>query len=260
MIAPTTPRTTISRFSGKSICITGAASGLGRSVALRVAEEGASVFGLDLDVAGLSETAGLVKARGGHMGSRSCDVTDRADCQAGIAAALETFGRLDSQINCAGINRFSRFLDISSEEWRRILEVNLTGTFHACQAALPALLETSGNIVNIASTAGFLGQSYTVAYAASKGGVVQLTRSLAVEYGKTALRVNAVAPGGIDTPMNEDLGMTDEMEWSMIERYAGLRGMAQADEIASVVAFLASDEAKWVHGAIVACDGGASVG
>ena len=163
-------------------------------------------------------------------------------------------------MNCAGINRFHRFEEMPAEDWHRILAVNLTGVAFVCQAALPQLLETRGVIVNVASVAGLKGQAYTVAYCASKGGVVQLTRSLAMEYVDRGVRINAIAPGGVHTPMNRALTFPPSMDWELVKPYIGRRGLCQPHEIAGAIAWLASDEASFVHGAVLAMDGGVTAG
>jgi len=131
---------------------------------------------------------------------------------------------------------------------------------HVCQAAIPHLLETSGNIVNLDSVAGLIGQAYTVAYCASKGAVVQLTRALAIEHVKTGVRVNAIAPAGVDTAMNLDIQFPDEIDWKLMKPYIGHRGLATASEVASLFAFLASEDARPVHGAVWSADFGVSAG
>lgn len=239
-------------FEGKVALVTGAASGIGDATARRFAEEGAAVVALDLDEARLKEAvAGLAKAE-----AVVCDVAQRAACGAAVERATERFGRLDVVANCAGVNRFHLFEQMPEEDWHLILGVNLSGTAFMCQAALPALLETEGCIVNVASVAGLMGQAYTAAYCASKGGVVQLTRALAQEYILRGVRVNAIAPGGVETPMNTKLKFPKEMDWGLAQRYVGKRGMAQPEEIAGAIAWLASPAARFVHGAVLSMDGG----
>jgi meso-butanediol dehydrogenase / (S,S)-butanediol dehydrogenase / diacetyl reductase len=250
----------MTRLTGKVALLTGAASGIGRATALRLAAEGAVVVGVDLDEAGLAATAAEVHEAGGCMDARRCDVTRRADCFEAVAAALEAHGRLDALGNVAGVNRFAHFHQLSEEDWRLIVDVNLTGVAFMCQAAIPPLLESAGSIVNLVSVAAFKGQAYTAAYCASKGGVLQLTRSLAVEYARSGLRVNAIAPGGVDTEMNRGIQFPDDTDWKLVERYLPLRGLLQPDEIARVFAFLISDDASSVHGAVWTVDGGVTAG
>jgi NAD(P)-dependent dehydrogenase (short-subunit alcohol dehydrogenase family) len=248
------------RFQDRVALITGAASGIGRSTALRLASEGAAVFGTDIDASGLEETARRVAAEGGRMESRRFDLARREECQAAVEATVTTFGKLDVLGNIAGISRFFLFEQMREEDWDLVLGVNLKAVAFTCQAAIPHLLETRGCVVNVASVAGLMGQAYTVAYCASKGAVVQLTRALAMEYIKTGLRVNAVAPGGVDTPMNENMKFPKSMDWKLVEPYTGRRGMAKSEEIAAAIAYLASDEARFVHGAILSIDGGVTAG
>ena len=248
------------RFEGKVALLTGAASGVGRATAVRLASEGASVYGVDIDLAGLEETAKQVAAAGGRMQAGPFDVSHRDGCHAAVAAGIASFGRIDTLGNIAGVNRFALFRDLTEEEWDLIHGVNLKGTAFMCQAAIPQLIESGGSIVNVASVAGFVGQAYTVAYCASKGGVMQLTRALAMEYIREGIRVNAVAPGGINTPMNAGLHFPDEMDWKLVEPYAGRRGMCEPEEVAAAIAYLASDEARFVHGSILSIDGGVVAG
>jgi NAD(P)-dependent dehydrogenase (short-subunit alcohol dehydrogenase family) len=248
------------RFEGKAALITGAASGIGRATALRLAEEGAAVHGVDLDEAGLAETSSQVQAAGGKMSASRHDLSKRDACIAAVESALGSLGRLDVLGNIAGISRFHVFEELPEADWNLMLAVNLSAVMWTSQAALPHLVETKGAIVNVASVAGLIGQAYTVAYCATKGGVVQLTRSLAMEYIERGVRVNAVAPGGVDTPMNRTLQFPKAMDWKLVKPYMGRRGMAQPGEIAAAIAYLASDEARFVHGAILSIDGGVAAG
>jgi NAD(P)-dependent dehydrogenase (short-subunit alcohol dehydrogenase family) len=248
------------RFEDKVALITGAASGIGRAVCVRLASEGARVFAMDIDHDGLAGTETLVKDAGGSIQVGGFDVTERAQCFAAVQAAVDAFGKLDVLANVAGILRFSHSHEMSEEEWNLVHSVNLSGPFFMCQAAIPHLIERGGNIVNIASTASLIGQAYTAAYCSSKGGLTQLTRSLAMEYIKQGIRINAVAPGGTATALVDAVQIPDDMDGGLVKRYTGIRGMSDPDEIASAVAYVASEEARSVHGAILSIDGGMTTG
>jgi NAD(P)-dependent dehydrogenase (short-subunit alcohol dehydrogenase family) len=246
------------RFEGRVALLTGAASGIGRATALRLAAEGARIYGADVDEAGLKETTRLVEQAGGTMASGRHDLLQRADCIGAVEAAAGTFGRLDVLGNIAGASQFHIFEEMPEEDWHFLIGLNLSAVAFTCQAAIPHLLETRGAIVNIASVAARVGQAYTVAYCAAKGGVVQLTRALAAEYIDRGLRVNAVAPAGVKTPLSSKIDFPETMNWKLAKRYMGRRGMAEPEEIAAAIAYLASDEARMVHGTILAIDGGIS--
>ncbi|MCU1396684.1 MAG: short-chain dehydrogenase/reductase [Ilumatobacteraceae bacterium] len=244
------------RFDDKVVLVTGAASGIGREIVLRMASEGATVFGHDRDAAGLEETAAMV----GGMQMRVGDVADPDECKATVAACIAAHGRLDVLGNVAGIARSEHFLDVTVDQYRQMMSVNTDAAFFFCQAAIPHLLETGGNIVNIASNAGVMGQAYTVAYCTSKGAVVQLTRALAMEFVKTKLRVNAIAPSGVNTNLIKGFQFPHEADFTLMQPYLGHRPMTEPDEIAALFAFLASAEARSINGAIVNVDNGITAG
>ena len=248
------------RFSGKAAVITGAASGIGRAVALRLAGEGARVLAHDLNAAGLDETARLAKDAGGEILVRAGDVSSRDECFAAVEQAVTELGRLDVLGNIAGIARGEHFVDVPEADYRKMMGVNVDGYFFLSQAAVPHLLESNGSIVNIASNAGIQGQAYTVAYCASKGAVIMMTKALAMEFAKTHLRVNAIAPGGVNTSLVAGYQMPADVDWNLVGRYTGQRAMATPEDIAALFAFVASDEARNIHGAILSCDGGLTAG
>jgi meso-butanediol dehydrogenase/(S,S)-butanediol dehydrogenase/diacetyl reductase len=250
----------VQRFSGKVALITGAASGMGRAIAVRLADEGAQVLGHDLNADGLAETADLVAKSGGTMRVRRGDCSSPAECRAAVADCVAAFGRLDVLGNVAGIARAEHVVDVTEAAYRQMMGVNADGYFFMAQAAIPHLLETAGNIINIASNAGLMGQAYTVVYCMTKGAVVQLTRALAMEFAKTPLRVNAIAPGGTETALTAGFQMPSDVDFELMARYMGLRGMGTADEIAALFAFVASDEAGGLHGAILSSDRGVTAG
>ncbi len=250
------------RFEGKVAVVTGAGSGIGQAVSRRLAAEGASVLGHDIDESRLADTSSLIATEGGGtFATRVGDVRSRDECFALVNDAADRFGRLDILGNVAGIARAEHFADVPAEAWQQMLDINLTAPFHCAQAAIPHLIETSGCIVNIASNAGLMGQAYTVAYCATKGAIVNFTRALAMEFVRTGVRVNAIAPGGVETNLTRTFAFPEgDVDWDLVGRFTGFRGMAQADEIASLFAYLASDEARPIHGAIVSADLGITAG
>ena len=189
------------RFDGKTAIVTGAGSGIGRATAIRLAVEGASGACLDVVPDNLDETVEALAILGGKAVAYSCDVTDESKVNETVAEVASALGRPDVLCNVAGIGTFAHTHEMPLAQWERILSVNLTGMFIMTKAVLPYMLEPpGGNIVNIASTAGLMGSAYSAAYAASKGGVIMFTKALAIEYAGRGVRINAVAPGGVDTP------------------------------------------------------------
>jgi meso-butanediol dehydrogenase/(S,S)-butanediol dehydrogenase/diacetyl reductase len=241
------------RFTGKVALITGAGSGIGRATTIRLAEEGAAVLAVDIAADRLEETLGLAS---GTVSAHTADVSQPETCAELVAAAVREFGRLDVLGNVAGIYIAGHMTDMSLVEYRRVMGVNLDACFFLAQAAIPHLLEANGNIVNIASNAGLQGVPYSVAYAMTKGGVVQLTRSLAVEFLKRPLRVNAIAPAGTNTNIAAGTQFPPDVDVDLARRMAGLRGLAEPEEVAALFAFLASDEARSITGVIYPLDNG----
>lgn len=245
------------RFEDKVVWVTGAASGIGRATAERVASEGGRVFCSDVQAEALEETVKLAAQRGGEAAAGVCDVAAEADVAAARDACLERFGRLDALCHVAGILRFAHTHEMDFEEWRRIQSVNADGTFLVCRAALPALLETRGNIVNTSSVAAKAGLAYGAAYAASKGSVLSFTKALAVEYGKRGVRVNSVCPGSIKTPMTKGgAGLPGDADMQLVMRQMALDQPRGPETVASLIAFLASDDAAHINGEDILVDGG----
>jgi NAD(P)-dependent dehydrogenase (short-subunit alcohol dehydrogenase family) len=244
------------QFEGRVALITGAASGIGRAVTVRLSEEGASVFAVDKDGEGLGSTK---EASTGAVATHQADLTDADACDAAVAACIARFGRMDVLGNVAGIYVAEHTTDMSRDQYRRVMAVNLDACFFLAQTAIPHLLETGGSIVNIASNAGIQGVPYSAAYCMSKGGLIQLTRALAVEFIKTSLRVNAIAPAGTNTNIPATVTFPRDMDVDLARRMGGFRGMAEPEEVASLFSFLASDEARSVTGAVYTIDNGLTV-
>ncbi|HVU62255.1 MAG TPA: SDR family oxidoreductase [Mycobacteriales bacterium] len=245
------------RFDDRVALVTGAGSGIGRATALRLAAEGARVLAVDINEVGLKET---VELGGASIVPRPADVTIVAECQAAVGEAIAQFGKLNLLGNIAGISGNAHMTEVTEAEYRRMFGVNVDAYFFLAQAAIPHLLGTNGVIINIASNAGLMGQAYSVLYTMTKGAVVQLTKSLAMEYIKRPLRVVAIAPGGTDTALVRNFSMPDDVDWDLVGRYTSPRGFAKPEDIAALFCFLASDEARNIHGAIVSSDNGITAG
>lgn len=243
------------RYAGRVVLVTGAASGIGRATVHRLVDEGATVVAADLSGEGLATTASDA-SRPDAISTLVGDVSDPAFAPAAVAAALE-HGRLDTVVNSAGILRFEHSHEVTLDGWNQILAVNLTGTFLTCQAALPALLDGGGGaIVNVASTAALAAHPWAVAYSASKGGVLALTRTLAIEYATQGLRANAVCPGSIDTPITGAFALPEGADGKLLRRIMSPVGMAAPSVVAAAIAYLGSDDARHVNGADLRIDGG----
>ena len=244
------------QFAGRSILVTGASSGLGAAAVRRFAAGGGLVHAASRDQSKLADVAASCADLPGEVRFGHLDVASAADCRAAVAATVDAYGRLDVLVNNAGRHDFRVTTDVTEEQWDADIALNLSGAFHLSQAAIPHLLATGGNIVNVASVAGVMGEAYSAAYTAAKHGIVGLTKALAVEYLKTPLRVNCVCPGGMDTPQAQTISVPDDADWELIMRVAAQRGMMTADSVAAVVVFLASDDASSVHGSIQMVDHG----
>jgi NAD(P)-dependent dehydrogenase (short-subunit alcohol dehydrogenase family) len=243
------------RLQGRVALVTGAASGIGRATAVRLAEEGAVVIALDVSEDGLATTRAACPD-GAAVDTVVGDVTDRDLAPRVVSWVAERHGQLDVLANVAGILRTAHTHEHPFEMWDRVVAVNLTGTFAFCRAALPALVESRGNIVNVSSTAALAGTPWAAAYAASKGGVLALTQTIAVEYARRGVRCNAVCPGSIDTPITDDFAFPEGADMKLIERIMAIDKPRGPETVAAAIAFLASDDAAHVNGEHVRVDGG----
>jgi 2-hydroxycyclohexanecarboxyl-CoA dehydrogenase len=238
--------------------VTGAASGLGRAVARQVAGNGSAVAIIDRDERGAAETLRLVRDAGGSGRAYAADIANWDSVTSCVSAIASELGAPRALVNAAAIYRYGHTLEQNLSEWSDVIAINLTGTYHMCRAVLPFLLEQPGaSIVNVASTAGAAGYPYVAAYSAAKGGVIQLTRSLAVEFSPARVRINVVVPGGMRTPMLLAEGMPDAAPELVNSTRRARLDIAEPADVANVVSFLLSDRASYMTGSVVVADGGA---
>ncbi|MDT5143929.1 MAG: SDR family oxidoreductase [Mycobacterium sp.] len=240
----------------KVALVTGASSGLGAETARLLSRQGATVFGLGRDSGRLGDVFAEVE-RGAYA---SVDIAYAQACRDAVERCVREFGGLDVLVNIAGRHQMRRTESMTDDDWAEDLAVNLNGPFYLCRAALPHLLERGGSIVNVSSIAGVEGQAYSAGYCAAKHGLIGLTRALAVEYTADRLRVNAVCPGGMLTPQIEQFSAPDNANFDLIMRTASPRGFMQPLDVANVIAFLASDAAAAIHGAVYRVDNGKGAG
>ncbi len=246
----------MNRLANSRALVTGAGSGIGRATVARIAAEGGRVFAVDLDGDALAGTRESLGEAAAQVEVHSCNIADPLaviDC---LRLCTETLGGLDALVHMAGVLRFDDTADLSLADWQRVLDINLTGTFLVCQAALPHLVETRGAIVNAASTAALSGLPCGAAYAASKGGVLAFTRSIAVEYAKRGVRANCVCPGDIGTSMTAGVSFPPSMDFKLMPRISSLTGARGPEVVAGVIAMLISEDGAHITGEDIRVDGG----
>lgn len=246
------------RLKDKIAIITGGGSGIGRATALLFAENGAKVVVADVDIEGGEETVRLIEEKGGSAVFIRTNVANSDEIKTLVQGTIEHFGSIDILVNNAGIgNSEVRSMDLTEEEWDRVIDINLKGVFLGIKYAVPEMIKkgSGGSIINTASLLGLKGQKYVSAYNASKGGVVLLTKNAALEYGKYGIRVNAIAPGVIDTKIIEGWKQ-NERKWPIISRANALGRIGTPLEVANAILFLASDEASFITGTTLSVDGG----
>jgi len=250
------------RLEGKVALVTGAASGLGLAIALRFGAEGARVVCADLDAGGAAAAAAALRDSGGEGIDAAVDVTDLASVERAVALAIDTYGALDVLVANAGIVGEGRAATLSQESWNRVIAVNLTGVWHSMRAVLGYMVERGGgSIVATSSVAGLTGVPNIPSYSAAKAGVIGLTRQVAIDYARHGIRVNAICPGTVRTPLVEQAfreRSPADPEGAIAARAATvpLGRLGTPEDIANLALFLASDEAAWITGAIHAIDGG----
>ena len=244
------------RFTDKVVLVTGAGSGIGKAAALRLAAEGGAVFCVDLNREAVEATAAEITDAGGAATAQVCDVGDETSVQGAVQACIDRYGSLYSLVNMAGILRFDDTEELQTGHWQKVIDINLTGTMYLCRAALPHLIESKGSIVNAASTAALSGLPCGLAYSASKGGVLAMTRSIAVEYAKRGVRANCVCPGDINTNMTDGIDFPKTMDFDLMPRIMSLSGAKSPDVVAGVIAMLASEDGIHITGEDIRVDGG----
>ncbi len=239
------------RFKDKVVLVTGAGSGIGRSTALRMDSEGAILIIIDINEDELIKTKSMLKNK--ESTAKVLDISTIAD----VKKFFKDLNKLDALINVAGILRFDNSHEVQIDDWEKILNVNLTGTFFMCSYALPLLLRSKGAIVNVSSSAALGSHAWTAAYSASKGGISAFSKTLAVEYGMEGLNVNCVCPASIETPMSTNPNMPKDIDTRLLKKIMPIDGVNRSpDEIASTIAFLASEDAIHINGIDLRVDGG----
>ncbi len=245
------------RLKQKTCIVTGAAQGIGLATALKFAEEGANVVVVDLKPEGVDAAMALVRARGAQALGVTLNVTEREALDHMAAAAKERFGSIDVLVNNAGITKDARLQKMTLAQFDTVIDVNLRGVFHATQAVLPTMLaQNAGVILNASSVVGIYGNFGQTNYAATKFGVIGFTKTWSRELGPKGIRVNAVAPGFIETPI---LATIPDKVLQQMREQVPLHRLGKPEEVANVYAFLASDEASYVNGAVIEVSGGMTV-
>jgi NAD(P)-dependent dehydrogenase (short-subunit alcohol dehydrogenase family) len=247
-------------FVGCTAIVTGGASGIGLAISERLARDGAKVSVFDLDGDNAEKAAQVIRDAGGEAIGCAVDVSNRAQVDEAVERTRRELGPVLVLVNNAGMDAFDRFMEINTELWERVLSVNLTGTFHCTQAALPDMIEAKwGRIVNISSSSAQTGAVRMAHYASSKAGMIGLTKSLALELGPLGITVNTIPPGSIDTPMSRrsaEAGRFGGGTLDDIARHLPVRRIGTPEDIAGACAYLVSDEAGYVTGQIIGVNGG----
>lgn len=247
------------RVEGKACVVTGAGSGIGKAIAVRLAEEGGKVLCVDINGDAVQATAAQIQAAGGTADAVAADVSDAGQVNGFIDRCVALYGGIDVLVNNAGVNIPGVFHAVSNDVIDRTLNVNVKGVMYGCRAAIPHMLGKGGSIVNISSVNGLVSEPFLAVYSASKGAVVMLTKGVALDYAKQQIRCNAICPGWVDTPINyahaEMLGGLEKV-YSSIDSFQPIGRPGEPREIAHLALFLASDEASFLTGSIIAADGG----
>lgn len=247
-------------LEGKVAMVTGAASGIGRGISIRLAEMGALIALLDIDDVKGRETAAAIEADGGKALFANCDVRRAADCRLAVETVIDRCGKIDILCNCAGIAIRKNIVELTEDEWDRVLDVTLKGIYLLSREVVPHMVRGGGgSIVNIGSGWSLRGGPRAASYCAAKGGVVNLTRAMAIDHGKNNIRVNCVCPGDVDTPMlrSECAQLGEDVQAFMQEAAdRPLSRVGTPDDVANSVLFLVSPMASWITGAALVVDGG----
>lgn len=241
-------------LEGRSALVTGASRGIGRTICLKLASAGANIAGLDVDADPLAETGDMVRRQGAQFLDLVSDVSSLQQTQEAVERVVEEFGSLDVMVNNAGITRDNLLIRMSEEDWQQVISINLTGVFNGVKSAARVMMKQKrGSIINMASVVGLMGNAGQANYAASKAGVIGLTKAAARELAKRGVRVNAIAPGYIVTRLTEQLG---EETKAALQQQIPLQRLGQPEDVAEAVLFLAGDASGYITGHVLNVDGG----
>jgi NAD(P)-dependent dehydrogenase (short-subunit alcohol dehydrogenase family) len=248
------------RVSAKACVVTGAGSGIGQAIAERLAIEGGKVLCVDVNAEAVAATVQGIQASGGVAEAIIADVSKSAEVDRFVQRCVDLYGRIDILVNNAGINLPGVFHEVSDEVIDRVLAVNLKGCIYGSRAAIPHMLrQQAGSIINMSSVNGLVAEPFLSIYAASKGGIVMLTKGIALDYAKLGIRCNCICPGWVDTPINyahaEMMGGLEKI-YASIDQFQPIGRPGEPSEIANLALFLASDEASFITGSIITADGG----